>query len=85
MNLSIKKPKHYYYFSGIEKYERNFINCPLEDSNQIMAITLWFKTCNNQKGEIISFTNHQYKNVIRLEIDKNNLLASLMYSWPPEK
>ena len=73
MNLSIKKPKHYYYFSGIEKYERNFINCPLEDSNQIMAITLWFKTCNNQKGEIISFTNHQYKNVIRLEIDKNNL------------
>ena len=31
VDLNIKKPKHYYYFSGLEKYERNFINYPLEN------------------------------------------------------
>ena len=73
INLNIKKPKHYYYFSGLEKYEKNFINYPLENPNQPMAITLWFKTCNNQKGEIISITNNKYENLIRLEIEKNEL------------
>ena len=72
-NLNIKKPKHYYYFSGLEKYEMNFIKYPLETPNQAMGITLWFKACNNQKGEIFSFTDNQYKNIIRLEIKKNDL------------
>ena len=72
-NLSIKKPKHYYYFSGLEKYEKNFISYPLEIPNQTMSITLWFKACNNQKGEILSLTDSKYKSIIRLEIDKNEL------------
>ena len=73
VDLNIKKPKHYYYFSGLEKYERNFINYPLENPNQTMSITLWFKACNNQKGEILSLTNSKYNSIIRLEIEKNEL------------
>ena len=72
-NLNLKKPKHYYYFSGLEKYEKNFIHYPLENPNQTMGITLWFKTCNNQKGEIISLTNGKYESIIRLIIEKNDL------------
>ena len=73
VNLSIKKPKHYYYFSGLEKYEMNFISYPLESPNQTMSITLWFKACNNQKGEVLSVTNSKYNSIIRLEIEKNEL------------
>ena len=73
VNLSIKKPKHYYYFSGLEKYEMNFISYPLETPNQTMSITLWFKACNNQKGEVLSITNSKYNSIIRLEIEKNEL------------
>ena len=73
LNLNIIKPKHYYYFSGLEKYEINFINYPLESPNQTMSITLWFKACDNQKGEILSLTNNKYESKIRLEIQKNEL------------
>ena len=72
-NLNVKKPKHYYYFSGLEKYEMNFIKYPLEAPNQTMGVTLWFKACNNQKGEIFSFTDNEYKNIVKLVIEKNDL------------
>ena len=53
INLNIKKPKHYYYFSGLEKFQKNYINVGLDEPNQTMAVTLWFKTYDNKKGEII--------------------------------
>ena len=73
INLNIKKPKHYYYFCGLEKYQNNYINVPLEEPNQIMAITLWFKTYNCQKGDIFSLSTTKHTNVFKLSIENNQL------------
>ena len=73
INLNIKKPKHYYYFCGLDKYEKNYINVPLEEPNQTMAVTLWFKTYNNKKGELFSLNTSSHKNVFKITIEENKL------------
>ena len=73
INLNTKKPKHYYYFCGLEKYENNYINVPLEEPNQTMAVTLWFKTYDNQKGEIFSLNSSKGNTAIKLLIKENKL------------
>ena len=69
INLSIKKPKHYYYFSGLEKFHKNYINVGLDEPNQTMAITLWFKTYDNKKGDIISLTTFKHNNVLKIAVE----------------
>ena len=72
INLNIKKPKHYYYFSGLEKYEKNYINVPIDEPNQTMAITLWFKSYN-KKGNILSLITNKLKNVFTIAVEENKL------------
>ena len=74
INISIKKPKHYYYFSGLENFKKNYINIGLDEPNQTMAITLWFKTYNNRKGDIISLTTFKHNNVLKISIENNKLI-----------
>ena len=73
INLNIKKPKHYYYFGGNEKYEKNYINVPLDEPNQTMAITLWFKVYDNKKGDIISLVNNKHNDVLKISVEENKL------------
>ena len=73
INLNIKKPKHYYYFSGLDKFDNNYINVPVEEPNQTMAITLWFKSYNNQKGVVFSLDTSKHNNIFKLLIRKNKL------------
>ena len=72
INLNIKKPKHYYYFSGLEKVEKNYINIPQVEPHQPIAITLWFKTYN-KKGDIISLVSNKNNNVLKISIEENKL------------
>ena len=73
INLNIKKPKHYYYFSGLEKYKKNYILVPLDEPNQTMAITLWFKAYDSKKGDIIYLANNKDNNVLKITIEENKL------------
>ena len=77
INLNIKKPKHYYYFSGLEKFEKNYISVPLDELNQTMAITLWFKVYDNEKGDIIYLANNKGNNVLKITVEENKL--NLLY------
>ena len=73
INLNIKKPKHYYYFSGLDKCDNNYINVPVEEPNQTMAITLWFKSYDNQKGEVFTLDTSKHNSIFKLLIRKNKL------------
>ena len=72
INLNIKKPKHYYYFSGLEKYEKNYINVPIDEPNQTMAVTLWFKSYN-KTGNILSLVTNKFSNALKISVEENKL------------